>query len=97
MAETTYHKSVLLCTCYRSFSIGPRAEHVLVIFFRELHDWLLIICVDGLSFEDLIILLGPLFRDVTGTGTGILAGSCFQAMGIPVPVPMAGNPRVCPN
>ena len=72
MAETNYRKSVLLCTCYQSFSIGPRVEHVLVAFIQELRNWLLIIRADGLSFEDLIVLLESLFWDVTPAHNNIL-------------------------
>ena len=30
-------------------------------------------------------------------GTGLFAGQPFIPAGIPVPVPVAGNPRVCPG
>ena len=60
MAETISRKSVLLCTCYRGFSIGPRVEHMLDIFIRGLHDWFVIHACGWLSFKDLIVLLEPL-------------------------------------
>ena len=66
--------------------------------------WLVDSCIQPINSEHhgyfwlyLYLYLYPWKPIPSGTGMGILADSCFWTLGIPVPVPVAGNPQVCPN